>query len=95
MREGAAGPARAEHAVRAISGQQLVPDLLLLRHLAREHLCGKQPFEEVVVADVAVAAYEADHARDGVSLEHGAHGVLRHPEPVLRRTGLSSHHAGS
>jgi hypothetical protein len=24
---------------------------------------------------------------DGVRLEHGAHGVLRQPEPVLRRTG--------
>lgn len=31
---------------------------------------------------------EADHARDGVRLEHGAHGVLRHPKPVLRRAAL-------
>ena len=52
-------------------------------------LRGEQPFEEVVVPAVAVAPREADHARDGVRLEHGAHGVLRHPEPVLRRARLA------
>ena len=59
------------------------------RHLLREHLGGEQPFHEVVVPDVAVAPCEADHARDRVRLEHRAHDVLRHPEPVLRRTGLA------
>ena len=73
----------------AIPGQELVSDLFTLRHLACEQLGREQPFEEVVVPEVAVAPREADHARDGVCLEHGAHGVLRHPEPVLRRTGLS------
>ena len=37
---------------------------------------------------VAVAPREADHAHDGVRLEHRAHDVLRHPEPVLRRSVL-------
>ena len=73
----------------AVPGQELVPELFSLRHLVREQLGREQPFEEVVVPAVAVAPREADHARDGVRLEHGAHGVLRHPEPVLRRTGLA------
>ncbi len=63
----------------AVSGQELVPELFSLR---------QQPFEEVVVPAVAVAPREADQARDGVCLEHGAHDVLRHPEPVLRRSVL-------
>ena len=87
--ERAAGAAGAEQAVGAVPGQQLVPELLPLRHLVRQHLGREQPFEEVVVAEVAFAPREADHARDGVRLEHGAHGVLRHPEPVLRRTALA------
>jgi hypothetical protein len=87
--ERTAGPAGAEQSVGTVAGQQLVPELLPLRRLVREHLCGEQPFEEVVVPAIALAPREADHARDGVCLEHGAHGVLRHPEPVLRRTSLS------
>ena len=87
--ERAAGAAGAEQAVGAVPGQELVPELFSLRHLVREHLGREQPFEEVVVPEVAVAPREADHARDGVRLEHGAHGVLRHPEPVLRRAGLA------
>jgi hypothetical protein len=54
----------------------------------REHLGREQPFEEVVVPEVAVAPCEPDHACDGVRLEHGAHDVLRHPEPVIRRSVL-------
>ena len=86
--EGAAGAAGAEQAVGAVPGQELVPQLVPRRHLAGEQLGREQPFEEVVVADVAVAPGEADRARDGVRLEHGANGVLRHPEPVLRRAAL-------
>jgi len=86
--ERAAGAAGAEQAVGAVPGQELVPELFSLRHLVREQLGREQPFEEVVVPAVAVAPREADHARDGVGLEHGAHDVLRHPEPVLRRSVL-------
>jgi hypothetical protein len=75
--------------VRAIPGQQLVPQLFSLRHVLREHVCREQPFEEVVVPKVPVAPCEADHARDGVRLEHGAHRVLRHTEPVFRRACLA------
>ena len=49
--ERAAGAAGAEQAVGAVSGQELVPELLSLRHLVREHLGREQPFEEVVVPD--------------------------------------------
>ena len=70
----------------AVPRQKLVPELFSLRHLLREHLGREQPFYEVVVPAVAVAPREADLACDGVSLEHGAYGVLRHAEPVLRRT---------
>ncbi len=73
----------------AVPGQELVPELFSLRHLPREHLGREQAFEEVVVPAVAVAPCKADRARDGVRLEHRADGVLRHPEPVLRRTGLA------
>jgi hypothetical protein len=65
-----------------------VPEPFSHRHLVREHLGREQSFEEVVVPEVAVAPCEADHARDGVRLEHGAHDVLRHSEPVLRRSVL-------
>ena len=73
----------------AVPGQELVPKLLSLRHLLGEQLGREQPFEQVVVPDVAVAPRQADHAGDRVCLEHGTHGVLRHAEPVLRRTGLT------
>ena len=72
----------------AVPGQELVPELFSHRHLVREQFGREQPFEEVVVPAVALAPGEADHARDGVRLEHGAHDVLRHPEPVLRRSVL-------
>jgi hypothetical protein len=74
--------------VGAVPGQELVPELFSLRHPVCEQLGREQPFEEVVVPEVAVASRETDHARDGVRLEHGAHDVLRHPEPVLRRSVL-------
>jgi hypothetical protein len=75
--------------VRAETGQVLVTELLSHRHLVREHPGRQQPLDEVVVAGVAVAPREPDHARDRVRLEHGADRVLGHPEPVLRRTGLA------
>ena len=75
--------------MRAVPGQELVAELFSLRHLVREYFGREQALEEVVVPELAVAPSEPEHARDGVRLEHGAHGVLRHPEPVLRRTGLS------
>ena len=92
--ERTARAAGAEQAVGAVAGQELVAELLSLRDLVREHLRREQPFEEVVVPEVAVAPSEADHARDGAGLEHGAHGVLRHPEPVLRRAGFPLEVAG-
>ena len=75
--------------MRAVPRQELVPELLSQRDLAREHVGRQQPFEQVVVAAVAVAPREAEHARDGVRLEHRAHGVRRHPEPVGRRPALA------
>src|SRR5262249_37196731 len=51
-----------------------------LRYLMREHLCREQPFEQVVVPDVAVVPGEADDTRHGVCLEHAANGVLPHPD---------------
>ncbi len=47
-------------------------ELFSLGHLPGDHLGRKQPFEEVVVAEVAVAPCEADRARDRVRLEHRA-----------------------
>ena len=82
-------PPDAEQAVRAVPGQELVPELLVQRHLACEHVGREQSFEKVVVAAVAVAAREAEHARDGERLEHGAHDVRRHSEPVGRRPALA------
>ena len=58
-------------------------------HLLREELGRQQPLEHVVVANVALAPREADHAGDGVRLEHRAHRVLRQPEPVLRLAALA------
>ena len=69
--------------------EKLVPELFSQRDAAREEFGWKQPLEQVVVASVAVASREAEHARDGVRLEHGAHGVCRHPEPVGRRPALA------
>ena len=84
-RECAAGAACAEQAVGAVAGELLVPELLALGHLLREQLGRQQPLDDVVIADVAVAPREPDHAGDGVRLEDRAHRVLGHPEPVLRR----------
>jgi hypothetical protein len=78
----------AEQAVGTVPGQQLVPELFSHWHLVREQPGREQPFEEIVVPAIALAPGEADHARDGVRLEHGAHDVFRHPEPVLRRSVL-------
>ena len=57
--------------------------------LVREHVGRQQPLEEVVVAAVAVASREAEHAGDGVRLEHRANGVRRDAEPVGRRPALA------
>ena len=75
--------------MRAVARQELVPELLSQRDLAREDVGREQPLEEVVVAAVALAPREAEHAGDGVRLEHGAHGVRRHSEPVGRRPALA------
>ena len=77
-----------EQAVCAIPRQQLVPDLLSHGNLVREQLGRKQPLDEVVVAEVAVASGEPEHTRDHERLEHGAHDVLRHSEPVRGRAVL-------
>ena len=87
--EDVSAAADAEQTVRAVPGQELVPELLVQRHIAGEHVGRQQSFEEVVVPAVAVTPREAEHARDGVRLEHGAHGVRRHPEPVGRRPALT------
>ena len=68
--------------MRAVARVELVPELLLQRHLAFEHLGGQQPLEQVVVAAVALAPREPEHAGARVGLEHGAHDVRRHAEPV-------------
>ena len=75
--------------MRPVTGQELVPELLFQRHIAGEHVGRQQSFEEVVVPAVAVTPREAELARDGIRLEHGAHGVRRHPEPVGRRPALA------
>ena len=61
--------ATAEQTVRAVAGQQLVPELLDQRQIAGEHVGRQKSFEEVVVPAVAVTPREAEHARDGVRLE--------------------------
>ena len=64
-------------------------ELFFERDFARQHVGGQQPFEEVVVPAVTVASREAEHAGDRVCLEHGAHRVRWHPEPVGRRPLLA------
>jgi len=80
-------PAGAEEAVGAVPRQHLVQKPLSLRHLLLEHVGREQAFEQVVIAGVALPPGEPDHSRGGVALEHRADGVLRQPEPVLRRAG--------
>ena len=87
-RERASRSARAEQAVGAVAGKLLVQQLLALGDLPVEQLGGQEPLDEVVVAAVAVAPREPDHAGDRVRLEHRAHGVLGQAEPVLRRAAL-------
>ena len=68
--------------------EKLVSHLLPQRDLLAQDVGRQQPLEEVVVAAVALAPREPDHAGDGVRLEHGAHDVRRQPEPVgLRPAG--------
>ena len=68
--------------MRAVTRVQLVPELLLQRHVAFEHLGGQQALKQVVIAAVALASSEPEHAGARVGLEHGAHDVRRHAEPV-------------
>ena len=70
--------------MRAVARQHLVPELLSQGHLLFEHFARQQPFDEVVVATVAVASREAEHAGDRVRLEHRPHDVRLHAEPVDR-----------
>ena len=79
----------AEQPVGAVAGQELVPELFLQRQIAREQVGRQQPLEEVVVPAVPVTPSEAEHAGDGVCIEHGAHGVRRYPEPVGLRPALA------
>ena len=76
----------AEEAVCAVAREKLVAELLSERDAAREHVSRQQTVEEVVVAPVAVASRQAEHAGDGVRLEHRPNGVRRHAEPVGRPT---------
>ena len=54
--EDPAAAAGTQETVRAVARQHLVPKLLVQRDLAGDHLLRQQPFDEVVVATVAVAA---------------------------------------
>lgn len=75
--------------MRAVSRQHPVPELIRQRQIVFEQGAREQPFDEVVVAAVAVTSREAEHTGDGVRLEHGADGVRRRPEPVGRRPALA------
>ena len=75
--------------MRAVARQRLVPQLVVQRNLAGEHLLRQQPFDEVVVATVAVTPREAEHAGDGVRLEHRPHDVRLHAEPVDHVSALA------
>ncbi len=70
--------------MRAVARQHLVPEPLFQRDVGREHLARQQPLDEVVVAAVAFASRKAEHAGDGVRLEHGPHDVRLDAEPVDR-----------
>src|SRR4029450_1693621 len=83
-----AGAADAQKAVGAIPGEELVAKLLMERDGPGEHVFRHQPLEEVVVAPISVAPREAEHARDGIGLEHGSNGIVRRSEPVGRRPAL-------
>ena len=64
----------------AVPGQELVPELFSHRYLLREQFGREQPFEQVVVPEVALGPGQPEHTGDGVGLKHGAHDVLRHPD---------------
>ena len=69
-----------------VTREELVPELLRQRDAVREHVSRQQPFEEVVVAAVAVPPRQTEDAGDGVRLEHRPNGVRRDTEPVGRPT---------
>ncbi len=73
----------------AVAREELVAELLPQRDLVREHVGRQQPLDDVVVAPVAFASRETEHAGDGVRLEHRANGVRRYAEPVGRRPALA------
>src|SRR5215211_6073195 len=87
--EDVAAAAETQEPVRPIPREHLVAELLAERHLVREDVGRHQALEQVVVAAVAVASREPEHAGDGVCLEDGAHDVRRRPEPVRRGTALT------
>jgi hypothetical protein len=60
-------------------------DLTVTMRLPDRFTCAhrKQSLEELVVATVALAPRETEHARNCARLEHGAHDMRRHPEPIL------------
>jgi hypothetical protein len=75
--------------VRAIAGEELVAELVVERDRPGKHLVRHQALEDVVVAPIPVTTREAEHARDGIGLEHGTDDVGRRSEPVGRRPALS------
>jgi hypothetical protein len=88
MEPGLGRPARAEQAVRAESRQEPVPEPVADRDFARQQIGWEQPLDEVVVAAVAFAPRDTEHAGDRVRLQHGADDVRRRPPPLDRRTAL-------
>ena len=80
--------AHPEQPVRAVPGQELVLQLLVLRAPLREQLGREQALREVVQAPVAVAAGDPEHARKRQRLEDRADLVRRAPVPVDRLAHL-------
>jgi hypothetical protein len=75
--------------VRAVPATGLVAELFFERELSSKRFGREQPFEQVVVPAVPVAARETEHSRYGICLEHGADDVGRRPEPVGRASALT------
>ena len=78
--ERAVGPACAEQAVGRGTGTGACAGAVRPPPLQGEQLGREQPFEQVVVPEVALGPGQPEHTGDGVGLKHGAHDVLRHPD---------------
>ena len=78
------GAADAQKTVRAVPRQELVPELVPQRDLARDDVRRQQSLDQVVVAAVAVPPSETEHSGRGVRLEHRPHDVRGDAEPVDR-----------